>query len=429
MKESNERHVIMRRFSLRKLLQVGDKGQSLVEMAIIIPLLIFMMIGVFEVGWAIRSYLVLVNINREITRFAVRPGYMDFSTEDSIKESYEEVQKWSASSVSDQLNLTYTGSTSNTTLIISHVVVDTGLPCQDIESCNCNKLDPDNAAYDPDYNFKDDDIIIHPALINYEYQQQRFGPASTVTGSKQSRIQFEDLAKDLEAQNNYFNCQILKNGGVSSSNNVIATEMFFDLPQLFGFPLISNPFTDPLPLYTHTTMRLIGAARSTGTVSGNITSNIDAIGPICLAFPMVVDDSAIANPSSQNIIANGWLKWGDNYNDDKEYVTQALKYPQMSLNDFDEGRTGGVKKGSLVDKVTFTISSLEDEDTEIKKIAQGLKGQKIIIPYSTDLSSGSVIVTGFVWATIQDVDLPNNKIMAVLDNDETTLPPPCVSKF
>ncbi|HRV92030.1 MAG TPA: hypothetical protein P5526_07700, partial [Anaerolineae bacterium] len=138
---------------------------------------------------------------------------------------------------------------------------------------------------------------------------------------------------------------------------------------------------------------------------------------------------AIANPSSQNIIANGWLKWGDNYNDDKEYVTQALKYPQMSLNDFDEGRTGGVKKGSLVDKVTFTISSLEDEDTEIKKIAQGLKGQKIIIPYSTDLSSGSVIVTGFVWATIQDVDLPNNKIMAVLDNDETTLPPPCVSKF
>ncbi|MCB9106914.1 MAG: pilus assembly protein [Anaerolineales bacterium] len=68
----------MRRFSLRKLLQVGDKGQSLVEMAIIIPLLIFMMIGVFEVGWAIRSYLVLVNINREITRFAVRPGYMDF---------------------------------------------------------------------------------------------------------------------------------------------------------------------------------------------------------------------------------------------------------------------------------------------------------------------------------------------------------------
>ncbi|MCB9106915.1 MAG: hypothetical protein H6633_22120 [Anaerolineales bacterium] len=63
-----------------------------------------------------------------------------------------------------------------------------------------------------------------------------------------------------------------------------------------------------------------------------------------MAFPMVVDDSAIANPSSQNIIANGWLKWGDNYNDDKEYVTQAFKYPQMSLNDFDEGRTGGVKK-------------------------------------------------------------------------------------
>ncbi len=39
-------------------------GQSLVEIAITAPLLIFLLLGVFEVGWALRGYLVLVNVNR-----------------------------------------------------------------------------------------------------------------------------------------------------------------------------------------------------------------------------------------------------------------------------------------------------------------------------------------------------------------------------
>jgi Flp pilus assembly protein TadG len=33
------------------------KGQSLVEMAVITPLLLFMFLGMIEVGWAIRGYL------------------------------------------------------------------------------------------------------------------------------------------------------------------------------------------------------------------------------------------------------------------------------------------------------------------------------------------------------------------------------------
>ena len=39
----------------------GERGQSLVEMAIIAPLLLLMFIGVLEVGWAIRGYVVLLN--------------------------------------------------------------------------------------------------------------------------------------------------------------------------------------------------------------------------------------------------------------------------------------------------------------------------------------------------------------------------------
>ena len=75
--------------SNEKLLTRPAKGQSLVEMAIITPLLIFFMLGIFEVGWALRNYLVLVNVNREITRFAVRPGYLNFSTLADVNTSFQ----------------------------------------------------------------------------------------------------------------------------------------------------------------------------------------------------------------------------------------------------------------------------------------------------------------------------------------------------
>ncbi|MBN1218571.1 MAG: pilus assembly protein, partial [Anaerolineae bacterium] len=42
----------------------NQRGQSLVEMAIVTPLLIFLLLGVFEVGNAVRNYMVLVNVNR-----------------------------------------------------------------------------------------------------------------------------------------------------------------------------------------------------------------------------------------------------------------------------------------------------------------------------------------------------------------------------
>lgn len=267
----------------QKMLGSSKKGQSLVEIAISMPILIFLLIGVFEVGSALRSYLVLVNVNREITRFAVRPGYLDFSTEDTIQTSYNRILDWATTSNTSQLDLDFDNDDGNTTLIISHVVADTGMPCEDINDHDCDScddfLDPSHPA------FSVDDIIIHPDKEGMGYQAQSFGPATTSTGSKQTRINYDLLAADMTMQNNKFNCEILKRGGVPSANNVIVTEIFHDQPQLFGFPLISNPFTDPYPLYTHTIMRLVGAARSTGSANGNLLSNISTLGPLCLAYP------------------------------------------------------------------------------------------------------------------------------------------------
>ncbi len=374
------------------------RGQSLVEMAIIIPILIFFLIGVFEVGAALRNYIVLVNVNREITRFAVRPGYMNFKP-DEVENSYQQVRDWVDTTLSSQLDLDFTETATPshhaTTLIISHIVVDTGLPCQDITDSDCDDC---SAFNDPTYNpFPLDDIIIFPDLAlsdEDDVQRRRFGPGSTSTGSRESRLDYETLVAEMAAKNNEFNCEILKKGGVPSANNVIATELFHDQPQLFGFPLISNPFTDPFPLYTHTTMRLISGSRSTGGPGGSITDNIDTIGPICLAFPMTPPQSEIdvatAGISRMDILEGpggsnwGWLAWNPAENEEN-YLNNELQFFQMSLNDFTnvDPATGGndhdLSVGDYIKSLNGTVSS-----NDTRELLADLVGREIIVPVWDD---------------------------------------------
>ena len=209
----------------------------------------------------------------------------------------------------------------------------------------------------------------------------------------------------------------MKKGGVPSANNIVITEIFHDQPQLFGFPLISNPFTDPVPLYTNTVMRIISAARSSGGVEGSITSGIDTIGPICLVYPMLVKDSDIG-PSEKDIIQYGWLKWNSaSPLANEQYLSYSLLYPQMSLNDFPQ--EGGVQINSDVTKVSLTNPNFDNQ-------LEALRGQRIIIPVTTDTSSGTIKVSRFVWATITDynVDSSPNYVKANFDTT-TALPAAC----
>ncbi|MCB0172131.1 MAG: pilus assembly protein [Anaerolineae bacterium] len=419
---------------LRKWLPKTEKGQSLVEIMIVTPLLIFLMIGVFEVGWALRGYLVLVNVNREITRYAVRPGYMNFSTKADVQASWQSIHDWVYTAVTGQLPLNFDAdpddidpNVGNATLIISHLVADTGFPCKDINDAACNDC---TAFEDPSYNpFPQDDLIIHPGISKYALDQSiRIGPDKTATGQRETRQNYTDVINKMVAQNNEFNCEILKRGGVPSANNVIITELFYDQPQLFGFPLISNPFTDPVPLYTHTTMRMIGAARSTGSSSGDLLNGVDAIGPICLAFPLLADGSVAGFPTGQkvSVTGKGWLLWNQNPGTltAAEYLDYSFQFPQMSVTDFVDstGSTDVLKIGSRVNKVTGS--------QDVRTSLNSLVGQPIVIPYSNNPGANPVVVDGFVWATIQtDSDISLNsgsvsEVKAVLTGDSDSLPIP-----
>jgi Flp pilus assembly protein TadG len=57
------------------------EGQSLVELAMTLPLLLLMFVGLVEIGAALRNYLVVVNANREGVRFAARGRWFDTDSE------------------------------------------------------------------------------------------------------------------------------------------------------------------------------------------------------------------------------------------------------------------------------------------------------------------------------------------------------------
>ncbi|GAB4526512.1 MAG: hypothetical protein Kow0063_00840 [Anaerolineae bacterium] len=235
------------------------RGQSLVEMALIAPILLLMFLGVLEVGWALRGYLVLLNANREATRFAARGTYLDFSQPDIENVGYQFVLQHALDSLSGQLPLDFTGDQPNATMIITHMEIDTGYPCQD-QDCD------DECAGGPPYpTYPDDDRVYLPPPVGAGY-----GGDPAVVISDTFRAQYgiggpthttriaDTLWQGLRTQNETLNCQLmLKDPAVAPSvNSIVIVEMFYDQPQLLGVPVISNHFTDPVPLYTHTMMRI-----------------------------------------------------------------------------------------------------------------------------------------------------------------------------
>jgi len=199
-----------------------QKGQSLVEMAIITPVLIFMLIGVFEVGYALHAYLVLANANREAARFAVRQNYLDFNSE---HVGYEKVWTHTLNSIANQIEF----NENTSAMIISHIAIDA--PCT-MPYTITTPLDV------PTYTWK------YPS-----------------TSTHQTRIDYVKVTREMLTYQVSHSCDLMSKGLIPYPNNVVIVEMFMDQKQLFGFPLISNPILDPVPMYVHSTFRRVQETR------------------------------------------------------------------------------------------------------------------------------------------------------------------------
>lgn len=108
----------MRHKSLR------GKGQSIVEFALVLPLLLLFLLGMTEVGFAMFSYIRLASANREAARMASRGRFVDEAIAARVVSAGGNRQIGG----SLQPNLRTTGTDTNTGIIVTHVsfVQDTG---------------------------------------------------------------------------------------------------------------------------------------------------------------------------------------------------------------------------------------------------------------------------------------------------------------
>jgi hypothetical protein len=398
------------------------KGQSLVEMAILTPLLLLMFIGVLEVGWAIRGYIVLVNADREATRFAARGWYLDFNQNDINDIGYGNVLSHTLDSISQQLPFDVVSDDPNGTLIVSHYIVDTGKPCAD-PPCNddcaadhqnhhggCDCTTPERR--EPDYVY--DDWVAHPGMTSYSHFSALYGLPNA------SRLDHDAVVAELKEQNDAFNCALnVKDPSAPwSPNSVVAVEMFYDQPQLVGVPIIANHFTDPVPLYAHTVMRITGDRGNKGGEGGG-----------CTLLPVAVHEStvdALEEGESTGDIRNGtgtgnfgWLRWTDDTDaisansNSEEYLEEEIKNPRLSMNDYREpehkdANDEVINSGDWVWGLTGQVSS----DGVVKEQMTDRIGQVHRVPiWNIAEGSGSNVVyhiVGFALFRLDSIDFQGN---------------------
>jgi hypothetical protein len=209
----------------------GDKGQSLVELALTLPLLLLMFAGLVEIGAALRDYLVVVNANREGTRFAARGRWFD--TDDEVD------------------------------LIFQRVVAAAGIEqrggnlVQFLRTRPIGELDENTtlAAHYIEVPDQVDDVGVitdEPATI--------YGPWYTGTlHYGESRVNASAIAIEAQEENKEFNAKYFVQDellDIPSEDNFVILETWFEHEQLLKLPIFTELLPEKFTLYARSQMRV-----------------------------------------------------------------------------------------------------------------------------------------------------------------------------
>jgi hypothetical protein len=200
-----------------------DEGQSLVEMAITLPLLLVMFIGLIEIGYVLRNYLIVVNANREGARFAARGRWFE---EDSWYQIAKRVVSAGGSDGNNEVPVLRTQGygeyPGNTKIFVTYIEVpsqvdDTGGMI--IEPTNWTRWVSGTLEYD-------------------------------------SEIDADALAEAARQANFNFNQQFLGQLDIASEDNFVVVETWYEHEQLLKLPIFTEILPEIVPLYAQTTMRV-----------------------------------------------------------------------------------------------------------------------------------------------------------------------------
>ena len=101
-----------------------ERGQAMVEAAIAIPILLVLMVGIFEVGRAYETWQVLTNAAREGARMAVTPSSTVPTTTALIRQYMADGQLSKSAAANVVVNKTATINVNGTAVSASLVTVD-----------------------------------------------------------------------------------------------------------------------------------------------------------------------------------------------------------------------------------------------------------------------------------------------------------------
>jgi hypothetical protein len=187
------------------------EGQSLVEMAIALPVLLLVLLGLIDLALMLRAQLVLVNANREAARFGGQGFYTD-----------EQIAQRAITAFAGQLPVQVTGEGANTDILITRFHA------------------PSRAA--------DDGYYITP--IYY-----------TGTLGHVSRFDPDQMLSDLKTKNDQFNQDLIDDpdlgeGAVRVAHDAILVEIWFHHDLVFYAPLVERVFPRLVQLHSWTLMRI-----------------------------------------------------------------------------------------------------------------------------------------------------------------------------
>jgi len=197
----------------RKWLQKKEEGQSLLELAIILPIVLLLFVGMAEVGWAIHSYVTVATAAREATRFGARANF-----------DAEEVAE-AALVALGALDVQLEGPDVNTTVIATFVDIDS------------------TGTY----------TITTPYIT---------GTLPVASSLFSGDFDVDQIAQDNVAFNqDPFHCPIGVDPPCGTRNDIIVVEIFYRHHQLLALPMMSDILSNPIEIYSRGAMRL-GNSRS-----------------------------------------------------------------------------------------------------------------------------------------------------------------------
>jgi hypothetical protein len=204
--------------------QQTERGQGLLELAVILPVLLILLMGVVEIGYALRDYLIVVNANREGCRFAARGRFSDSSVGERVVSAGGVIRP--GSSATDVPFLRTYGTDPNTGILVTHIPMQSS---GDVEPLSVtvwiSGVLPSEAGV-PRQITRADTALSRAQIV------ERHGPATRRINAAREAAGYDQM-----------------------SNHIVVVEVFF-----MHHPLWNNPFVplpDPWMMYAQTEMRVV----------------------------------------------------------------------------------------------------------------------------------------------------------------------------